>query len=714
MNIEKKLRCFSGVLFTLSLLVSGCKNAPSSLSEPLATVHFDHPFLWKTDQPAEALRIHFALKPGSRISNWKKAAQSARANGRQLPDRPAVAQLTIVFENGREIPIGIRYGESIGAHERDWWNETDGFIYSLPFARLSSVGLSDTLNRKYAVQYAMDVPNPMPGVRIQEIQLAIPDSLNDGALITVYQLEEIQAPPAVPTYFVAPYGNDNQEGRFDTPWATLQHAAKAIAPGSTVFVRGGQYTCTAPVLFDSLLATAGHPTRVIGWPGETARFDFKATHLTYGSNPFGTGEGWLNLDQAMFSIDHCKHFVLKNLHLQHSRARGIGAEYGENISLLYNSVYLTFSPGIRFAHIDKGEIIGNTLIRPTSILMGPTRLEDAGSAPLAMDTGDSTFINPNQPLYMPEINAAQGERSRKPPMEGIDGAHFSNIEVGYNEIAWADKETFLIDGDVDELRVHHNYVHDAHNRPWAWGIAPNGYGKQQHIELDHNIAVRVGSGVGIGTEGGGTGAYVRIHHNLSYDCAWNAHSVTGAWGDSDADLKHIAVFNNTAWRNGYLDSNSGPAGGIAISFPSGEGKAGRKVNGVVEDVTVANNLILQPRDYALALVYPGDPAGSRINFYKNYTDLKTPSSIFDLPENAPWRSYRTTGLEVVEGSILRDPEAGDFRLRAGNSLLRSGVGMDSSGQIDTSLQTYIGAFGPNDGWVEYPKRADFTQKPPSQ
>lgn len=51
----------------------------------------------------------------------------------------------------------------------------------------------------------------------------------------------------------------------------------------------------------------------------------------------------------------------------------------------------------------------------------------------------------------------------------------STIEIAHNEITWADKETCLVDGDVEGLRMHHNYVHDAHNRPWAWGIAPNGY-----------------------------------------------------------------------------------------------------------------------------------------------------------------------------------------------------------------------------------------------
>lgn len=413
----------NALLFTV--LFSYCGDSKRFANAPVTLVDSNTPFEWTADQPADVIRIHFSLKPGSKVGLWKQRCAAARAEGTRLPDRPVIAAIILFYENGRELPIAIRYGESIGANQREWWNEADGFIHHLSFAKLSAVALSDTLNQKYAVQYAMETPHAFPGSSIERIRLHIPDSLADGSRIGVFKVEPVILDAKPRVFFVAPWGNDQHDGSFDAPWGSLQYAAKAIDPGSTVYVRGGEYLCREPVLFDSLIATPEHPTRVIGWPGETGRFDFKATHLTYGSNPFGTGEGWLNLDQAMFSIDHCEHFVLKNLHLQHSRARGIGVEYGENISLLYNSVYLTFSPGIRFAHIDKGKIIGNTLIRPTSILMGPTQVTEAGSAPLVLDTGDSTFINPNQPLYMPEINAAQGERSRKPPMEGIDGAHFS-------------------------------------------------------------------------------------------------------------------------------------------------------------------------------------------------------------------------------------------------------------------------------------------------
>jgi hypothetical protein len=264
----------------------------------------------------------------------------------------------------------------------------------------------------------------------------------------------------------------------------------------------------------------------------------------------------------------------------------------------------------------------------------------------------------------------------------------------------------LIDGDLDRLRVHHNYVHDAHNLPWVGGIAPNGYGKQETIEVDHNIAQSVGSAFGIGTEGGGVGRNVRIHHNLARDCFWNAFGATGSWGEGKADLYQISIYNNTSWHNGYLDSNAGPAGGIGVSFArSGTGYTGNPIGGVVEDVTIANNLILQPRDYAQALVNEGDPVAARIVFTHNLTDLaKDDAKLNELQgwkKNQRWRGVRDDNLMVVEKPVLRDPARRDFRLLPGTPAGDGGIAIGPDGKPDpTGGKTYLGAFGPGSNWME--------------
>jgi parallel beta-helix repeat protein len=74
------------------------------------------------------------------------------------------------------------------------------------------------------------------------------------------------------TYYVATNGNDTFNGSSFAPWATLQHAVEAIAPGDTILVRSGTYagcrirnsgTAAAP----KTLARDTGATVVINTPG---------------------------------------------------------------------------------------------------------------------------------------------------------------------------------------------------------------------------------------------------------------------------------------------------------------------------------------------------------------------------------------------------------------------------------------------------------------
>ncbi len=68
------------------------------------------------------------------------------------------------------------------------------------------------------------------------------------------------------TYYVAPDGDDANPGTLDQPWRTIQHAADSVAPGDTVYVRGGAYT--ESVAF-STSGTATAPITFAAYSGET-------------------------------------------------------------------------------------------------------------------------------------------------------------------------------------------------------------------------------------------------------------------------------------------------------------------------------------------------------------------------------------------------------------------------------------------------------------
>jgi hypothetical protein len=78
------------------------------------------------------------------------------------------------------------------------------------------------------------------------------------------------------TYWVAPDGSDSNSGTSsNAPFATPQKAVtlSALAPGDTIYVRGGTYVLSTPVK-PSKSGTAASPIRLWAYPGELPVFDF--------------------------------------------------------------------------------------------------------------------------------------------------------------------------------------------------------------------------------------------------------------------------------------------------------------------------------------------------------------------------------------------------------------------------------------------------------
>jgi hypothetical protein len=116
---------------------------------------------------------------------------------------------------------------------------------------------------------------------------------------------------------------------------------------------------------------------------------------------------------------------------------------------------------------------------------------------------------------------------------------------------------------------------------------------------------------------------------------------------------------------------------------------------------IANNLILEPRDYAQCLRNEGNPVASRIAFTHNLTDLPRESNIFMLDRNRSWHPVRDEDLTVVAGPVLRAPANRDFRLLPTALAVDGGIALTEEGRIDPDGgASYIGAFGPGSRWVE--------------
>ncbi len=86
-------------------------------------------------------------------------------------------------------------------------------------------------------------------------------------------------------FFVAPDGDDEAPGTRVAPYATIQRAQRAVAPGDTVVIHGGNYRMRPERIareerifaYVTLLDRSGEPGRPIRYraaPGETPVFDF--------------------------------------------------------------------------------------------------------------------------------------------------------------------------------------------------------------------------------------------------------------------------------------------------------------------------------------------------------------------------------------------------------------------------------------------------------
>ena len=79
------------------------------------------------------------------------------------------------------------------------------------------------------------------------------------------------------TYYVATNGSDYQlRHEHRAPFATPQYAValSALAPGDTIYVRGGVYNFSAAVKPGNKKGTAGNPIKLWAYPGEHPIFNF--------------------------------------------------------------------------------------------------------------------------------------------------------------------------------------------------------------------------------------------------------------------------------------------------------------------------------------------------------------------------------------------------------------------------------------------------------
>ena len=80
---------------------------------------------------------------------------------------------------------------------------------------------------------------------------AVPSSETPPRTADAPQMATAAVPVTGDTFFVAPDGDDAGPGTFEAPWATVNHAAKVLSAGQTVYVREGVYVLPRQVLLEA-------------------------------------------------------------------------------------------------------------------------------------------------------------------------------------------------------------------------------------------------------------------------------------------------------------------------------------------------------------------------------------------------------------------------------------------------------------------------------
>lgn len=597
---------------------------------------------------AEALHVLHTYNPGPLMVSYLAAVEDSLNNraykGRMPPPPPTLFRYLLHYADGDTVSLNVRWRETIG----DWIR--DGDTPDLPFATIAwrrtaekgwvHDGMHPKLGR-HLVVYAARFDNPKPQKTIQTIDIISNNTAGrDFGSAAIFALTVSSGSGRKAPCYVAPAprGDDSNPGTYDKPWQSLHKGFGSVAANQTLYILGGTYRPTT----DVGLLTNGGPgawIEIAGYPGET--------HTIVGVDNLWDRTKNHPQDGAIVKVYGRRYTRIKNLRIRDSRKVGLQVDHGTYIEVLYNTVYNTFNAGLRLGNSIRSKAVGNRIIRPNYKTMGS-------------DENDNL-------VYV-----------HKPPREGLDAGDLKDFEIAHNEICWGQKEAFLLDGANQSGKIHHNHIHHHMKKPWIGGMGPNGYGRVYDLEIYSNIVHDAGSGINVGTEGGGYTSDISIHHNLTYNLLWHGIGVS-VWNKMNSSpeprIRNVDVFNNTIFNCGFGASPGDAAGGLVV------GESG----GIITNIRVFNNLIAQSGDFNIGLNNDVQMKRDTIIVEYNMVDKHV-----DNTEGTSSVSIRGENLLTGDPQFV-DTDKHDFRVMPGSPCYDAGIPETRYNDPDGS-RSDIGAF----------------------
>jgi hypothetical protein len=448
-----------------------------------------------------------------------------------------------------------------------------------------------------------------------------------------------------PSYWVATDGTDDGAGSREDPWATLQHAADSVAPGSTVFVRGGVYPQRMVV---DVSGVPGRPVVFRNAPGEHPVLDGSSLEVGQGFSP-------------MIAVDGARHIEIRGFEIRGHRTDVSGHNpigilvtgASDHISIVGNAVH---DMGTTFQGRIGGDafgiaVYGNLADHPIDdVVIRANQLYN-----LSLGSSEALVVNGNVTGFLIEDNVVH------------DTNNIAIVAIGYEGTA-PDPSVDVARGGI--IRGNTVFNVDSYGNP-AYGTDRSANGIYvdggRDVLVEGNVIHDVNIGMEFASEHQGRStSFVTARNNVVHD-ATTIGIAMGGYDRRRGSTEDCVIVNNT------VHGTDGVA--LLVQFDT-------------RDNIIENNIFVA-----------GPTAEFVENPYTENTDNVLDHNLYwstDGSDRGVWRwkdrdygnfAEWQTGSGVDRNSIFADPgfvdpEAHDFRLMGGSPAIDAGAFIAAGGTID--------------------------------
>ncbi|MED5016053.1 right-handed parallel beta-helix repeat-containing protein [Paenibacillus chibensis] len=357
----------------------------------------------------------------------------------------------------------------------------------------------------------------------------------------------VQAPHAAAAgteYYVATSGSDSNAGTSASPWKTLQHAADAAGPGSTIYVRGGVYNEKLKIT-KSGSANQG-PITFTSYPSEQAVIDGSGLTVT------GT-EGIIDIADASYIT--VKGFEIRNFTTTKNNVMPVGIYVhgaGGNLSLSNNKVHdikNTSTPsGTDLLGRDAHGIAVYGTKAPDSI--HDVTIDGNELYNLVLGSSESLVVNGNVDTFSVTNNKIHDNDNIGIDVIGFEG---KSPNTAYDQA----RNGFISGNEVYNISSNNNPSYGKklpNNSNAADGIYVDG-GKDSVIERNYSYNNDIGIEIASEHAGKAT-SNITIRSNLVYNNRLTGIAM-GGYDTKRGSTVNCKIVNNTLYKNDTLGDGSG-------------------------------------------------------------------------------------------------------------------------------------------------------------